>query len=107
MQVLVLTATLYCPWVQSLKEKRMELRSLTAKLRNKFHVSVAETGAQDLHKTIEISIAAIGADSGQVDSISNSVRRFIEGNTEAEHIEFSQIVYSCKSHSEKRGSLRI
>ncbi len=33
---------LRAPWVHSLKEKRMIVKSLVAKLQNKFHVSEAE-----------------------------------------------------------------
>lgn len=41
-KVLVLKIKLYAPWVHSLKEKRMVVKSLLAKIRNKFQVSVAE-----------------------------------------------------------------
>ena len=62
MTVAVLTLRLRAPWVQSLKEKRMELRSLLAKLRNKFNVSVAETDEQDTHQLLVISAAAVAAE---------------------------------------------
>ena len=50
-KVLVLKIKLYAPWVHSLKEKRMVVKSLLAKIRNKFQVSVAEVEAQDVHQT--------------------------------------------------------
>ena len=40
MRVVVLTLTLYAPWVHSLKEKRMEIKSLLQRLRNKFNVII-------------------------------------------------------------------
>ena len=50
-KVFVLKIKLYAPWVHSLKEKRMVVKSLLAKIRNKFQVSVAEVEAQDVHQT--------------------------------------------------------
>ncbi|MBC8546517.1 DUF503 domain-containing protein [Clostridiaceae bacterium NSJ-31] len=84
MTVAVLTLRLRAPWVHSLKEKRMELRSLLAKLRNKFNVSVAETDEQDTHQLLVISAAAVATDSAQADSILDHVLAFVEANTEAE-----------------------
>ena len=46
MQIAVLTFRLHAPWVHSLKEKRMIVKSLVAKLQGKFHVSVAEIDEQ-------------------------------------------------------------
>lgn len=41
-KVAVLKIKLYASWVHSLKEKRMVVKSLLAKIRNKFQVSAAE-----------------------------------------------------------------
>ena len=46
MKIAVMTFRLHTPWVHSLKEKRMIVKSLIAKLQNKFHVSVAEVDEQ-------------------------------------------------------------
>lgn len=87
MVVAVLTVTLRAPWARSLKEKRSELKSLLAKIRNHFNVSAAETGAQDNRQTLVISVAAVAADHRLADSVLEKVRRFIERNTDAEVIE--------------------
>lgn len=84
MQVAVLTVNLYAPWVHTLKEKRTEVKSLIAKVRNKFNVSVAEVDAQDFQQTIVIGIAAIAADAALADSILDHVLNFLEANTQAE-----------------------
>lgn len=84
MIVAVLTVTLNAPWVHSLKEKRSELKSLLAKIRNKFNVSAAETSAQDTHQTLVITVAAIAPDHRLADSIMENIQRFIEQNTDAE-----------------------
>lgn len=76
--------TLCAPWVHSLKEKRMELKSLLAKLRNRFQVAVAETGMQDVHQILQIGVAAIVPDSAQGDSVLDHILGYVEQNTEAE-----------------------
>lgn len=84
MTVLALRIRLRASWVHSLKEKRMVVKSLLAKLRNVFNVSVAEVDEQDVHQTIVIGVASIVAHSAQADSVSQEIERFIEQNTEAE-----------------------
>ena len=86
-KVLVLKIKLYAPWVHSLKEKRMVVKSLLAKIRNKFQVSVAEVEMQDVHQTIVIAVAAIAAHQAQADSMEEEILRFVERRTEAEIVE--------------------
>ena len=93
MRIAVLTVTLRAPWVHSLKEKRMEVRSLLARARNQFNVSAAESGAQDLHQTIELSFAAIAGNSAQADSILGHLLDFISGNTQAEIVNTQREIY--------------
>lgn len=87
MKIAVLKLKLYAPWVHSLKEKRMIVRSCLAKLRNKFHVSAAEVEAQDIHQSIVIGVAAIVPDSAMADSLMDGIVRFVEENTEAEIVQ--------------------
>lgn len=86
MLVLTMEITLYAPWVHSLKGKRMEIRSLMQRLRNKFEVSVAEIAEQDTHQTLVIGIAAIVHSITVADSVYESILRYIEAHTEAEVI---------------------
>lgn len=58
-KIAVLKIKLYAPWVHSLKEKRMIVKSLLAKLRNQFQISTAEVEDQDIHQSIVIGMAAI------------------------------------------------
>lgn len=78
---------LYAPWVHSLKEKRMIIRSLLAKLRNHFNVSVAEIDAQDVHQTIVIGIVTIVANRQLGDSALDKIINYVEEATEAEIID--------------------
>ncbi len=87
MKILVMTFRLHAPWVNSLKEKRMIVKSLTAKLQNRFHVSAAETDEQDTHRIIVIGVAAIVPHNALADSMMNELSAFVENNTEAEIID--------------------
>ena len=90
MNILIMEVTLRATWVQSLKEKRMIVKSIVQKLKNKFNISVAEIENQDIHKTIVIGIAGICANSSQVDSTMEHIITFIECNTEAEIIDIQK-----------------
>ena len=87
MNVLTLKIKIYAPWVHSLKEKRMVVKSILGKVRNKFNVSAAEVDAQNVHQTIIIGIAIIVAHQGQADSMEEEIIQFVEMNTDAEILE--------------------
>jgi uncharacterized protein YlxP (DUF503 family) len=74
---------LYANWVHSLKEKRMVVKSILAKVKNKFNVSIAEIENQDYHQTITIGIACVSNDTGHANSMLQQVIDYIENNTEA------------------------
>ncbi|MEL7655804.1 MAG: DUF503 domain-containing protein [Bacillota bacterium] len=75
---------LYASWVHSLKEKRMIVKSIVAKIRNQFNVSIAEVEDQDIHQSIVLGIACVAGNTALADSIMENVITFIENNTEAE-----------------------
>ncbi len=79
-----LKITLYAPWVHSLKEKRMIVKSLCAKLKNHFNISVVELEEQDIHQTIVIGAACITGTASLADNVIENVIQFIEENTEAQ-----------------------
>lgn len=87
MEIATITFKLRAPWVHSLKEKRMIVKSLIAKLQNKFHVSAAEIDEQDVHQIIVVGVAAIVPNSAMADSIMDEISLFVETNCEAEIIE--------------------
>ena len=78
---------LHAPWVHSLKEKRMIVKSLMAKLQNRFHVSAAEIDEQDTHQIIVIGVASIVPNNALADSIMDEISLFVEENTEAEILD--------------------
>ncbi len=87
MLVAVMTFRLHAPWVHSLKEKRMIVKSITAQLQNRFHVSAAEVDEQDVHQTIVIGIAAIVPHHAMADSLMDEISAFVESSTEAEILD--------------------
>lgn len=87
MNIAAMTFRLRAPWVHSLKEKRMIVRSLTAQLRNRFHVSAAETDEQDTYQIIVIGVAAIVPHRAMADSLMEEISLFVEENCEAEILE--------------------
>jgi len=55
----LLTLDLHFPESNSLKDKRWVLRSIKDRIRNKFNVSVAEVGANELWQRSVIGIACV------------------------------------------------
>lgn len=90
MKILFMKVTLRASWVHSLKEKRMVVKSLVQKLKNKFNMSVAEVDEQDIHQTIVIGLVGICGTSAQADSTMENIIAFIECNTDAEIIDIKK-----------------
>ena len=59
MTVGVLRLTLYLPENHSLKGKRSVLRTIKARIRNKFNVSIAEVGGQETWQVAVLGLAAV------------------------------------------------
>ena len=87
MKIAAMTFRLHAPWVHSLKEKRMIVKSLLARLQNKFHVSAAEIDEQDTHQFIVMGIAAIVPHNAMADSLMDEISHFVEENCEAEVVQ--------------------
>ena len=87
MTIAVITFRLRAPWVHSLKEKRMIVKSLIAKLQNRFHVSAAEVDEQDTHQVIVIGVAAIIPHNAMADSLMEEISLFVEENCEADILD--------------------
>jgi uncharacterized protein YlxP (DUF503 family) len=83
---------LHLPWVHSLKEKRMVVKSLISKVRNQFNVSAAEVDEQDIHQIAVLGFAGVAGDRAQADSIIDHVLNFIEENTEGEVVKIEREV---------------
>ena len=92
MRVIVMKVSLKADWAHSLKEKRMVVKSIIAKLQNKFNISVGEIENQDIHNLITIGIASIALDAKVCDSTIENIINYIEEITDAEIINIEQEV---------------
>ena len=79
MVVGISTVTLLLHSSHSLKDKRQVLKSVIEKTKNRFNVSVAEVGGNDVWQRAELGIAAVGNDRAFVNSVLDKVLLFIEG----------------------------
>ena len=68
-----------CPASRSLKAKRHVIAGLTAALRRRFPVSVAEVDHQDLWQRAAIGVAAVGADQHHLRRVMHEVEKLVEG----------------------------
>jgi uncharacterized protein len=82
------------PGCGSLKEKRHVVKSLTAALRQKFNVSVAEVDHLDLWQRTAIAVAATGAEHFHVRRVMHEVERFVERWAEVEVIDAELSVHA-------------
>jgi uncharacterized protein YlxP (DUF503 family) len=83
MFVAVALFELHIEFAQSLKDKRMVVRSLRAKLRGRFEISAAEVALQDLHQRARIAISFVTGERTIAESLLDKIQTFIESNTDA------------------------
>ncbi|MGW2560125.1 DUF503 domain-containing protein [Streptomyces sp. NPDC001514] len=70
--------------VHSLKEKRSVVRPIVAELQRKYAVAVAEVGGQNLHRRVEIGLAAVSGDPGHLTDVLDRCERLVAGRPEVE-----------------------
>jgi uncharacterized protein YlxP (DUF503 family) len=75
-------------WCHSLKEKRMVVKSILSKTKNKFNVSISEIEAQDIHNYIVLGFATVTNSNAHAQSTLQSIFNFIEENCEAELVDY-------------------
>ena len=76
------------PGCRGLKEKRMVLRSLKSRIRNRFEVSAAETNHQDRHQRAELSVAVVGPDQAPLDALLQEILTFVESNFDGPILDY-------------------
>jgi uncharacterized protein YlxP (DUF503 family) len=84
MVVGVLVADVLLGNVHSLKEKRSVVRPIVAELRHRFEVASAETGAADLHRRAELSVAVVSSTHAHVTEVLARCEGFIAGRPEVD-----------------------
>jgi uncharacterized protein len=66
------------PGSTSLKEKRHVLKTLTASLRSKFNVAVAEVDHQDLWQRATLGVSAVASEGYHLKRVMHEVERHID-----------------------------
>ena len=92
----LLELELFLPHSRSLKEKRQHVRSLTHKIRNKFHLSVAEVDYQDLWQRSLVGVSCVAQDVAHAREILSSVLRWSEAKWEGDIVGSHLHYYSTK-----------
>lgn len=67
------TVELFIPDGRSLKDKRRILQSLKTRVRDKFNVSIAEVGEQDLWQKAILGLACVANESAHVNQVLDQV----------------------------------
>jgi uncharacterized protein YlxP (DUF503 family) len=81
--VAVAAVDLHIEYAQSLKEKRMVVKSLRDKLRHRFEISAAEVDLQDVHQRARIGLSFVTNSRSTAEALLEKVQDFIESNTDA------------------------
>ncbi len=71
----------------SLKEKRKIVKSILARVRNTYNVSIAEVDLNDVHKRAEIGFAFVGNDRRRINSNIDKMFEFIDNLSLAEIVD--------------------
>jgi hypothetical protein len=78
---------------QSLKEKRSVVKSLKDRLHDRFNVSVAETGHQDVWQRAELTACLVAGERRHADSVLESLDKFVAGEPRARIIDSYRTFY--------------
>ena len=65
----------------SLKRKRQILRQVIERTKNKFNISIAEVGDNDLWQRSKVGFSVVGNDTRFVNSCLDAIKNFIENLT--------------------------
>jgi uncharacterized protein YlxP (DUF503 family) len=77
MKIGILMINLRLPENSSLKGKRQLLKPITARLKNRFNVSVAEIDHQDLWQLASLGICCVSNEKRHIDEVLSKVVNFV------------------------------
>ncbi len=83
----LLTLDLHIPESHSLKSKRMVIKSLIDRIRNKFNVSVAEVDANNLWQRSVIGIAYVANETVIINKVFEKIRTLVLSTHSVELID--------------------
>ena len=84
---------LYLPWVHSLKEKRMAVKSVLQKTQHHFHVSAAEADYQEVQQSAAIAFAVVTCTVGQANQVLQNIIDYVQAHTQAEITNIDRVIY--------------
>ena len=84
---------LYLPWVHSLKEKRMAVKSVLKKTQHHFHVSAAEVDYQEVQQSAAIAFAVVTCTVGQANQVLQNIMDYVQAHTQAEITNIDRVIY--------------
>ena len=87
MTVGIARLTLWLPESQSLKDKRMVLRRIKDRTRQKFNVALAEVEENDVWQRGVLGLSVVGNDRRFVESALDEVVRFVRSQAEVTNAE--------------------
>lgn len=76
------------PESRSLKTKRRVVKSLIARLKNRFNVAVAEVAALDAHQSAVLAAVSVSNDAAHLNRLFAHVVTFTETHTDAELVDY-------------------
>ncbi len=88
MTIGILKLILFIPDSNSLKEKRMVLHSLKARLRNNFNVAVTQIDDEDKWQKTTLAVVGVEKDKKNMNSIISGIVNFIEGFNRIDLIDY-------------------
>jgi len=86
MTIGILKLLLFIPESNSLKDKRMVLHSLKAKMRNKFNVAITQIDDEDKWQKATLAIVGVEKDKRHMNSVLSEIINFVENFNSAELI---------------------
>lgn len=83
----LLTLRLHYPGCGSLKDKRLVLKSILDRLRDRFNVSAAEVEDRDLWQSSVLALAHVNTDRAHADSTLSAVLNFLDSELDAQVVD--------------------
>jgi uncharacterized protein YlxP (DUF503 family) len=74
---------LHIPYAQSLKDKRMVVRSVRDRLRHNLDASVKEVALHDLHQRARLAVSFIALDNAAADAAFEKIQTLVTSNADA------------------------
>lgn len=86
MVIIVMRLELMVPAAGSLKDKRMVLKSIKDRVRNRFNVSISEVDNNDKWQRATVAVAGVSNDKSYISGQMDDIIKFIENSHSVEII---------------------